>query len=52
MGVFPKSGTPTRASQTPEMEFGVNAETAGVNPVEISALTPWKIGVNAVEKVG
>jgi hypothetical protein len=40
MDHFPKSGTPTRASQALQMEFGVNAETSGVNAVEKEALTP------------
>jgi hypothetical protein len=31
-----------RAKRRPAREFGVNADRNGVNPVEISALTPWK----------
>ena len=43
MACFPNSGMWTGAD-TSESEIGVNAETVGVNAVEISGLTPWKNG--------
>jgi len=44
MGRFPNSGTWTDAHIRHQAEIGVNAETIGVNAVEISGLTPWKNG--------